>query len=219
MHPINMDGQAETQKYIDKLTQKDFNEIGAFVLKNSAQFRSKPIKMEYVLSSQVKSNPVLPTEEVANSMWRTIVWSLQFRFFGVKNFRTDDLGADTVMYLGYFNPKDRKTELDRSTALERGRIAVVNLYAQDIRANNPIILHESLHTFGAEDFYDLFNGSPIYPIGYAEPNKKPLYPQKKAEVMGAYIPVNAVDFTIPESLDEVVFSKNTAQALGWINKK
>lgn len=219
MHPINMDGQAETQKYIDSLSEKDFDEIEAFVLKKSAQYRSKPVEMDFVLAKQISNKPLLPTEDVANSMWRTMLWSLQFRFFGVWNFKSSDFGADTVMYLNYHNPKGRKSELERSTALERGRMAVVNLYAEDTRLNNPIVLHELLHTFGAEDQYDLFNGSPIFPLGYAEPNKKPLYPQVKAEVMGAYIPVNEVDFMMPNNLSDVVMSEHTAKTLGWVKKK
>lgn len=218
MHPINMDGHVETQKYIDGLKEQDFDEIETFLSENSKKFRNKPVEFDFVLAEQINRKPVLPTEEVANSMWKTMLWSLQFRFFGVWNFKGEDWGSDAVVYLNYYNPKIRKGELERSTALERGRMAVVNLYAEDTKLNNPIIVHETLHTFGAEDLYDLFNGSPIYPLGYAEPDRQPLHPQVKAEVMGAYIPVNESDFMMPVDLTEVVFSEHTAKAIGWVKK-
>lgn len=219
VHPINLHDDPVVQKYIDSLEDSDFDEIESFVKDKSAVFRKNPVEMKFELSKQVYSKPELPTEEVANSIWRTIVWSLKFRFFGVWSKTKDDFGADSVIYLTYTNPEGAKGELERSTALERGRIAVINLYADDKRFNNPIILHETLHTFGAQDHYDLFNGYPIFPLGFAEPDKKPLYPQTKSEIMGGYIPLNDQDFTMPESLDFVVLRENTAMELGWIPSK
>lgn len=220
IHPINIHDSKVVQNYIDNLKESDFDEIEEFVKTNSAMYRDKPVQMNIELSKQVKKSPRLPTEEVANSMWRTILWSLEFRAFGLLNFKKDDLGADTVLYLTYTDPKRSKTELERSTALERGRMAVINLYADpdDKPFNNPIILHEMLHTFGAEDHYDLSNGYPIFPLGFAEPDKKPLLPQVKSEIMGGYIPVNDIDFIMPQSLESVVLSKNTATELGWVRK-
>ena len=216
LHPINLHDDPVVQKYINDLQDSDFDEIEHFVKVNSALYRDKPVEMKFELSEQVYSKPELPTEEVANSMWRTIWWSLKFRFFGLINMHKEDIGADSVMYLTYTNPEGAKGELERSTALERGRMGVINLYADDKKFNSPIILHETLHTFGAQDHYDLFNGYPNFPLGFAEPDKKPLYPQTKSEIMGGYIPHNEQDFTMPQSLKEVVLRENTAKELGWI---
>lgn len=219
IHPINLKDDPVVQEYIEDLKESDFAEIETYVREQSALYRDKPVEMKFELSNQVYSKPELPTEKIAYSMWRTIIWSLKFRFYGVWNFAKDDMGADTVVYLTYTNPKGSKGELERSTALERGRMAVINLYADDKRFNNPIILHETLHTFGAQDHYDLFTGNPIFPLGYAEPDKKPLYPQTKSEIMGGYIPNNEQDFTMPENLEFVVLRENTAKELGWIESK
>lgn len=216
IHPINIHNDPVVQKYIDGLKNSDFEEMTTFVKKNSQRYRDKPVIINFELSKQVVNKPVLPTEEVANSMWRTILWSLNFRFFGLRSITADDIGADSVLYLTYTNPDNSIGELERSTALERGRMAVINLFADNKRFNNPIILHETLHTFGAQDHYDLFTGYPIYPLGFAEPDKKPLYPQTKSEIMGGYIPTDEHDFVMPMNLDEVVLRENTAKELGWI---
>lgn len=215
LHPINLHDDPVVQKYIEGLKDSDFDEIEEYVRVNSQLYRNKAVEMKFELSHQVYSKPELPTEEVANSMWRTILWSLKFRFFGLINTHKDDLGADSVMYLTYTNPEGLG-ELERSTALERGRMGVINMYADDKQFNNPIILHETLHTFGAQDHYNLFNGYPNYPLGFAEPDRKPLYPQTKSEIMGGYIPLSEQDFVMPASLKEVVLRENTAKELGWI---
>ena len=218
LHPINMDGQEATQKYIDSLTEKHFEPMEIFVKENSIKYRNKEIDFDVVLGDQVYRKPRLPNEETAASMLKVILWSLECRFFGVWNYKADDWGASSVMYLAYYNPKTTD-ELSRSTALERGRVGVVNLYVGETGTNNHIILHETFHTFGGEDRYDSDTGVPIHPQGYAEPNKVPLFPQKKAEIMGGYILVNDRDILVPTSLDEVMMNEVTAQEIGWIKKK
>ena len=80
-----------------------------------------------------------------------------------------------------------------------------------------IIAHESLHLFGAQDRYDPYSGSPIFPEGYADPKQTPLYPQKRAEIMGGYIPMNETDFLVPDNLDSVIVLEQTAKEVRWLN--
>jgi hypothetical protein len=54
-----------------------------------------------------------------------------------------------------------------------------------------------------------------YPGGYAEPDKSPLYPQQKAEIMGGRIPVSASEFVIPPSLEQCIVGPETAREIGW----
>lgn len=221
LHPINASGDQVTQQYIDGLKEQDFDIIARFVRENGQKYRGKETRFKVLLGDQVYRHPKLPTEEIANSIHKTMLWSLQFRFFGLRNMQAIDWGADTVVYLNYYNPAKVKAELTRSSALERGRIAVVNLYAHEDRSeySKGVVLHEMLHTFGAEDRYDPFMGSPLFPQGYADPQQKPLYPQLKAEVMGGYIPLNEVDFVVVESIDQFVMNEITARDLGWIKNK
>ena len=49
--------------------------------------------------------------------------------------------------------------------------------------NNVVIAHELLHTFGATDKYDPADNMPRHPDGFAEPDARPLFPQRLAEII------------------------------------
>ncbi len=111
-----------------------------------------------------------------------------------------------------------QNSLKHSTALERGRIGTVNLFAskKQSSSNKVVLVHELLHTFGAKDKYDLVTGQPINPVGYANPEQKPLYPQTRAEIMGGYIPLSATKSKTPDGLEYTMISRLTAQEMGWV---
>lgn len=216
IHPTNVQKNADVDAFIKTLKQSDIDEVSEFISKNATYYRGSNTKVRYVLGSTMDEPPQDATEEDALSILAVAGWSLKFRWYAISNMKKEDIGADAVIYLN-FAPDDHST-LNRSTALQRGRIALVNIHAgkDNIRMGNMVLAHESLHLFGAVDQYDMGFGSPIYPNGYAEPNKIPLYPQTKAEIMGGYIPINEADFLVPNSLDEVVILAQTAKDIGWL---
>ena len=77
--------------------------------------------------------------------------------------------------------------------------------------------HELMHTLVATDKYDLSTGGPMFPDGYAEPDKTPLHPQRFAEIMGGHIPVNESSSQMPGSLAQTVVGKTTAEEINWDN--
>ena len=79
--------------------------------------------------------------------------------------------------------------------------------------NNFIIAHEFLHTLGATDKYSPVNGHPIAPDGLADPGRKPLYPQKQAEIMGGRIALAEDDSVIPKSLKYSLIGPLTASEI------
>ena len=88
-----------------------------------------------------------------------------------------------------------------------------------MKAENLIVFtHELLHVLGATDKYILSSGEPIFPQGYAEPNKRPLFPQKRAEIMGVRIPINSFSSVMPESLDHCKIGRQTAEEIGFLAK-
>lgn len=217
VHPVNVQNDKFVDQYIKSLKPADFDKISEFLTQNATHYRNKDTSIRIVLGSVLKTPPPIVDEKVAANIFTTALWSLKFKFYALWNMKSEDIGADSVMYLTYYYSKN-VDHLERSTALQRGRIGLVNLYGEESMSsmNSVIIAHESLHTFGATDFYDLNTGIPIFPIGYADPNQKPLYPQKKAEIMGGYILLNEQDFTIPNGFDEVVLSRDTARYLKWV---
>ena len=72
-----------------------------------------------------------------------------------------------------------------------------------------------MHALGATDKYDLVTGQPRYPLGYAYPDQKPLFPQAKAELMAGHIPVSKDKSRMPEFLDQTLIGEATAVELGW----
>jgi hypothetical protein len=104
-----------------------------------------------------------------------------------------------------------------SVGMQKGLYAVVNVFADKRMAgsNDVITAHELLHTLGSIDKYDVTNSQPVYPIGYAEPDLKPLLPQTTAELMGGRIPITSSDSETPESLRQVVVGPMTAVEIGW----
>jgi hypothetical protein len=75
--------------------------------------------------------------------------------------------------------------------------------------------HELLHTLGASDKYGT-EGRAIYPFGFAEPNRSPLYPQPGAEVMARNVPIGPAMERPPATLDELYVGETTAREIGWI---
>ena len=102
--------------------------------------------------------------------------------------------------------------------MEKGRIGSVNLFANQKQSerNKVVLTHELLHAFGALDKYDIATTQPIDPIGYADPQQQPKFPQKRAELMGGYIPISATQSKMPEGLEQTVVNELTAREVGWI---
>ena len=127
-------------------------------------------------------------------------------------------GSPSVtLYLNFYDPQFNRI-LKHSTALEKGRIGSVNLFASSKQAqqNQIVLAHELLHAFGASDKYDLNTGLPLYPQGYADPHLQPLYPQKRAEIMTGHIPLSADKSRMAENLQQTMVSRQTATEIGWL---
>lgn len=223
MHPVNIQNDPNVSKYIQSLSQKNFDEISEFISKNASNYANHPVVVNYILGEEVHEAPPLANESIADSPLKTMWWSLKFKFYALINRTKMDGVADSRMYLNYYyNNTSKPTQsLERSTALQRGRIAYVNLWANgdDNGLNNTIIAHESMHTFGAEDYYNPSSGIPIYPTGFADPDKAPLYPQTRAELMAPYILLNEEMFILPKDFSEIIIRETTAKDVGWLIKK
>jgi hypothetical protein len=122
------------------------------------------------------------------------------------------------MFVVYHDPDTHNT-LRHSLGIQKGMIGVVNAYAGRALAqrNNVVIAHEFLHTLGASDKYDRTNNQPIYPDGYAEPDRTPLHPQRKAEIMAGRIPLSDQQAVMPKSVARSSIGAMTAREIRWIN--
>jgi len=215
-YPINADGKTSTTQYLETLELKDLNEINRHLLREAQRFG---IKLDTAVEIRLdKSITEVPDQLPVNGSFLTNAWwSLKFRYWANKH-KPDDLKVWQIrLYALYFTPEDNM-RLPHSTGLEKGLFALINLFASEEqeKLNNVVSSHELLHTLGATDKYNLSTGQPIYPQGYAEPNKKPLHPQSKSEIMAILKATSATETELPTSLNEVIVSDLTAREIGWI---
>jgi hypothetical protein len=72
-----------------------------------------------------------------------------------------------------------------------------------------------MHTLGASDKYNQDN-YPIYPHGFAEPDRSPLFPQRYTELMSGRMAINEHEAVMPDSLKHVMINQLTATEVNWI---
>ena len=214
LHPINADGQVATQNYIQSLNLSELTAAQEYLKYMSAQYRGQPISLYFQMGRELKKMPPKVPEHA--NMLDTILWSLRFRFYAWKQHESKDASPSVTLFLNYYDPKHSK-ELKHSTALQKGRIGSVNLFAskKQSQQNKIVLVHELLHAFGASDKYDLATGQPLYPVGYAYPNQQPLFPQAKAELMAGHIPVSSDKSKMPDTLQQTLINEISALELGW----
>ena len=101
--------------------------------------------------------------------------------------------------------------------LQKGLLGLVNAYSlpRQNKQNNIIIAHEVLHTVGAVDKY-LPNGHPEYPLGYGNPKRNPLHPQRSAEIMAGRIALGNGKSQLALSLRSTVINPATAREINWL---
>ena len=105
--------------------------------------------------------------------------------------------------------------------MQKGLVGVVHAFADRsmTRTNNVVIAHEILHTLGASDKYDPESLAPLYPAGYAEPEREPRHPQPLTELMAGRYAIDAQTFEIPDTLDEVRVGAATALEIRWTSRE
>jgi len=217
VYPINADGSAHTQAYIETLSDADFAAIERYFAAEARRYGvglELPFRIE--LAAQVEQPvPALPP---AGTFLDTLVWSLKMRWFGAKVKRASDRPTPDIQLFALYHDRAETQVLDRSTALERGLIAVAKVFASRSTAgsNQVVMAHELLHTLGSSDKYALSTGLPVFPQGFAEPGAEPRFPQRHAELMATRIPISADTAEIPVDLHQTLIGPITATEIGWL---
>jgi hypothetical protein len=216
VYPINVDGSAKVGDYLRRLTRDDFEPVAEYFASEAEPYHlvlRRPIEVQ--LGAQVDDVPPAPPTD--GSMLSNIAWSLKFRYFAWRHSPKVNVKPAIRLYLLYYDPVTNP-RLSHSTALNKGRVGRVNLFGDSAYAkqNLVILAHELLHTLNATDKYDLTNSLPIYPDGYAEPDRSPRYPQNFAELMGGRIPIDEATAEIPKTLKQTMIGEKTAREIGWL---
>ena len=218
IYPINADGSDAASRYIAGLKDTDFSGIESFLARETSRYGrtlDRPVRIE--LGSEIAEQP--PEVGKSSNVLSVMLWSLKMRWWtGNVTDAQDSINPDVRIFVRYHKP-DFAIMLENSVGLQKGMVGIVNGYAsrQHRGTNNVIIAHEFLHTLGASDKYVAGTGQPLGPDGLAEPERKPLYPQRRAEIMGGRIALSENDAIIPKSLKYVVIGPATAAEIN-LNK-
>jgi hypothetical protein len=213
--PVNADGSAVAAQYLEQLREQQFAPVGEFIAREAQRYGvalAEPVSVRLypVLAA---APPALAPE--AGPLAR-VLWSLKLRHYRSQALdRIERARPQITLFLLYHDPA-RAAVLPHSLGLQRGLMGVVHVFATRAQQdqNNVVIAHELLHTFGATDKYGA-DDAPLFPDGFAEPERQPRYPQRYAELMAGRMPLSAAAQRMPDDLDQVVVGPATAREIGW----
>ncbi len=219
LYPIVAEQNAGIRDYakrIDADTYGDINRFFARELRLYGVELNPPVNFQIAEVSETL--PPLPPEN--GSPAAVAMWSLKMRWWAWNRQRSDDLVASDIQMFVLYHRPGGPSELKMSVGMRKGMYGLVKAYsgAYHEPRNQVVIAHELLHVLGASDKYSPATGNPEHPIGYADPDQVPLFPQTRAEIMGGRIPLNAFDSVMPESLEKCRIGRRTAEEIGLFDK-
>jgi len=213
--PINADGSAVTERYIQQLPADAFARIETFFEQEAKEYG---LQMERPIRLTRQAPLAQPPPELARdpSALSAALWSLRMRFWAWRVDAPPGPAPDIKLFVLYHDPAISPA-IPHSLGVQKGLFGVVHVFADATMqgSNDTVIAHELLHTLGATDKYDLRTNQPNLPDGFAEPDRQPLYPQSFAELMGGRVPLSNTQSTTPESLRQVIVGAKTANEIGW----
>src|SRR6056297_1948214 len=217
LYPVNGDGSAAAADWIEELEERDFEPIERFLQVEAERYGRRPARaLDITLGPALDEGPPPPPEDA--NVLQIAAWSLHLRWWSWRATRNDGVpDPDIKLFVRYFAPHD-EVVLDPSLGLEKGLVGVINAFAsRSMRgANRVVITHELLHTLGATDKYDPATSQPLVPTGLADPDRVPLYPQPRAEIMAGRIALAPTEARIPDDLQRTTVGPLTAAEIGLI---
>lgn len=218
IYPINAEnGNPAVDDYIRELDDSVFAPIDRFFAEQSQDYNlitRQPTVTR--LGPAVTAQP--PPAPLPNAGYAAIIWwGLKFRYWVYQNTPDSDSNIRRIRVFVQYHAAGKDKHLQHSLGLDKGLVALVQAFGaiEQDQQNNIVIAHEVLHTVGASDKYAPDN-SPLFPVGYADPNQSPLYPQQRAEIMAGRIPLSENRARMPDSLAECMIGETTALEINWL---
>jgi len=216
IHPFNSDGSEAVDDHIRGLDADDFSPLEDYFrvhARRHGMSLAPPFRFE--LGRELQQAPAVPTGALQG--WSKLRWALKLRWW---HWHLDSEGPapDIVIVARFQEASDTSIDLE-SIGMESPRLALVTLVAHPGMQNVNMfkLAHELLHTVGARDHYDLATRQPIWPEGYADPDRSPRFPQTVAELMAGRIPLSPARARQAGALGQTTIGRTTAAEIGWID--
>lgn len=128
----------------------------------------------------------------------------------------DTSGFDVRIYVSAVPPASAARQSVEGASQDGGSLGLVEveLAPDSVDLGLFVAAHELFHTRGASDKYGP-DGLALRPIGYADPDGVPLYPQRGVEVMARGRPLSPTLEAPPDDLDALTVGPQTAREIGW----
>jgi hypothetical protein len=217
--PVDMDGGPATRAYLDRLSAAHLADIEQFVNREARRHGidiDRPVRVERYPEVTERPPALAPDAGVLARM----AWSIRLRLYARRNSRPPGRPAPKIRVFVLYHDPASTASVPHSVGLQKGLVGVVHAYASaDLtRPNNVVVAHELLHTLGASDKYDADTLAPLYPIGYAEPDRQPRFPQTLTEIMAGRYAIDDQTSEMPDSLADVRVGAATALEIGWTER-
>ena len=215
VYPVNGDRREITSAYIESLSNESFDSIRGFMRREAERYKADLVTpVDVFLGPQVSTLPPAPPKGGATA--GIIVWSLKLRYWAWRNDDYPGSRPDIRIFAVFYDPATTQ-QVEHSVGLKEGLIGVANVFAVNHMSeeNNVIVAHELLHTLGATDKYDPTTTQPLFPVGFADPEQLPLYPQKFAEIMAGRVPLSDTESDTPRNLELAIIGPKTAAEINW----
>ena len=214
--PVNADGSAAATDYITSLSAADLQPVSDFL---ASEAHRHGVTIDTPIGITLYPAPAQPPPELAADagIFGRVLWSLRLRHYRAHAVGTIERSRPKIaLFLLYHDPA-RTPVLPHSRGLQRGLMGVVQLFATRAQAaqNAIVTTHELLHTFGATDKYAPATDAPLFPDGYAEPERVPRFPQRYAEIMAGRVPLSPDRQQLPDDLSQTRVEPATAREIGW----
>jgi hypothetical protein len=215
IYPIAADDSPVTRAYLAALDVERFKPIDRFFAREAERYHldtGEPFRTR--LRTELQDRP--PARRADAGLLATALWSLRLRYWAWRVSGHAHDPEDIRMFVLYHDPTLTPT-VPHSLGLMKGLIGVVYAFAAPEMngENNVVIAHELLHTVGAADKYNFADDEPRFPDGYGDPEQKPLYPQRTAELMAGRRVLAPDKWQQAASLDEVIVGPATALEIRW----
>jgi hypothetical protein len=214
--PLNAEGSPATAAYLERLSQEDVSDIEQFLKREARRYGiaiERPVRVD--LYPRVTEQP--PAIDPDASVLARIWGSLKLRLYARRNSHPPGRAPPQIRVFVEFHDPAFSQAVPHSLGLQKGLVGLVHAFAdRDMNSENSVVIaHEILHTLGASDKYDSATLAPLFPIGYAEPDREPRFPQPLTEIMAGRRAVAPDSYEIPESLRDVRVGAATALEIRW----